>query len=197
VSQAQSFLYQLAERSVPLDAKALAKLTKIKVERRFFPGIRGKRGRIVARGTRTWLAMVRNLPDSALESESRRIAAAERRIAKLNPKAEPSVIKLWGKLGARKRTSNGDMVCVGSSRKRGQVPYIIHPPAAVLYKQEGDKCTLLFYDPEMSRPLVPVKWREFQRLLKTAGISSIKPTSIRAITADQATELQRIWPQGN
>jgi hypothetical protein len=197
VSQAQSFLYQLAERSTPLDAKALARLAEIKVKRRFFPGIRGKRTRIVATGNKTWLVMVRDLPDSAFEAETRRVAAAERLIAKRSPKAEPSILKFWGQRGARirKHVESGDMICVGWSKTRGATPVRIEPPASILDKREGEGCTLIFYDPHLSLPLVPIKWREFQRLLKMADVPPIKPTSVRSITAEQAAELRRIWPR--
>lgn len=195
VAQAQSFLFQLAKQSTALDAKTLATLTAIKVERSFFAGVRSRRPKIVAGGTTTWLAMVHDLPDSAFVAENRRIAAAERAIAKRTPKAEPFVLKFWGNLGIRKRATNGDTICVGWSKARRATPYTVKPPTALLHKQEGDGCTLLYYDAELSRPLVPVKWREFQRLLKAAGVPSIKSSSVRAITTEQAAELQRIWPR--
>jgi hypothetical protein len=196
VRQAQSFVFQLAKQSVQLDARALDKLVKIKVERRFFAGVGSTRKRIAAKGKTTWIAMVHGIRDSVWEKESRRLSAAERSIAKTMPAADPIPLRFLGKLPIRKHSENGDTLIVGWSKRRGSIPLNVQPPSALLHKQEGDRSTLLYYDPELSRPLLPVRWGEFKRLLKRAGVTAeVKSSSIRVLTADESAELQRIWPR--
>lgn len=138
--------------------------------------------------------MILDETDRTFVGESARIAAAERMIRKLVPTAEPIAVKFWGNLGIKKRVGNGDFVCVGWRERRGETPYRIDPPSAVLYCQKSDRSTILYYDPDLL-PLRPVKWREFQRLVKAAGVPPIKSGSVRAVTAEHGAELQRIWPR--
>lgn len=195
VSQAQSFVFQLAQQSVALDEKSLASLAEIKVERRAFGTGGLRRKKIVATGNTTWIAMISDATERTFAGESVRVAAAERVIGKLVPRADPIPIKFWGNLGIKKRVENGDVVCVGWGRRRGETPYRIDPPSAVLYCQKAERSTILYYDPDLC-PLVPVKWREFQRLLKAAGVPPIRASSVRSVTREQGAELQRIWPRG-
>lgn len=123
VSQAQSFLFQLAKQSVALDEKSLATLATIKVERRAFPANGVRRNRIIVSGNTTWLAMIADATERTFAGEDVRVAAAQRSIGKLVPRADPIPIKFWGNLGIKKRVKNGDLVCVGWGKRRGETPY--------------------------------------------------------------------------
>lgn len=195
VAQAQSFLFQVAKQSVALDEKALSTLAKIKVAPRVFSIGGAARKKIVASGKTTWLAMIADATERTFAGESVRVAAAGRVIEKLMPRADPIPVKFWGNLGIKRRVENGDLVCVGWAKCRGETPYRIDPPSAVLYCQKGERSTIVYYDPDLLRPLLPLKWREFQRLLKAAGLPPIKSSSVRSVTPEQAVELQRIWPR--
>ena len=197
VSQAKSFIYQLAENSTPIDAATLQALAKIKVIRRGWAvGKQRTTRKVSTPGGTTWIMCVHELAEDAFPKEQKLVQRAESEIKKLNPKVEPCWIRFAGSARIRTKAHNGDVLIVATAQKSNGVPHEVEPPTSLLKKQDAGRWTRFYYDSDLSAPLKTISWNKFQRLLKLAGVRiRVGKNSTRAISVSEALELQRIWPR--
>ena len=198
VSQARSFVRQLARDSEPLDTPQLKRLLAIKVARR-----RGQQAvsksrprRIKAAGTNTWLVSVVDLDEDKYADEQAAVDQAIDRIERTHPSANPTWIRWTGQSRFRKSARNGDMLVVMTAERRGRKPYCIDPPTTLLWRQDRANWVRFYHDTDLARPLRSIKWPEFQRLCREAGIRrKVTINTVRALSATEAAELIRLWPR--
>jgi len=198
VSQARSFVRQLARDSEPLNTPQLKRLLAIKVVRR-----RGQRAlskkrprRIKAAGTNTWIVSTVDLEDGEYADEQPAVDQALDRIKRTQPKADPTWIRWTGQSGFRKNARNGDMLIVMTAKRSGRKPYCIDPPTTLLWRQDRANWVRFYHNPDLARPLRSVKWPEFQQLCREAGIRRrVTANTVRALSATEAAELHRLWPR--
>jgi hypothetical protein len=197
VSQAKSFIYQLAENSTPIDAAMLQVLTKIKVIRRGWAvGKQRTAKKVSILGGTTWITCVHELAEDAFPKEQKLVQKAESEVKKLHPKAEPCWIRFAGSARIRTKAHNGDMLIVATAQKSNGVPHEVEPPTSLLKKQDAGRWTRFYYDSDLSAPLETISWNQFQKLLKSVGVrADIGKNSTRAISVSETLELQRIWPR--
>ncbi|MFN7138585.1 MAG: phospholipase D family protein [Limisphaerales bacterium] len=195
VSQARSYLHQLAKLGQPLDEAALKRLLKIKVRTPRF-GSAKPRKQIHAHGRNTWIFAAEDIPDGAYQDENRFIQSADKKILKLHPKAESSWLRLTGSSNFRANAQNGDQIIIMRSEEGKTIPYEVLPPSSILFTQPEHKWTRFYYDDALSYPRRKITWKEFKTLLKEAGMRrNVTPRSVIQMREVDARHLENLWPR--
>jgi hypothetical protein len=185
VSQARSFIYQLAKAATPLTEDRLLELAAIKVQRPQM-SFKRRRKRYVAQGDTTWVVSTQDLDDDKYADEQHYVERAEKELRKTHPDAAPYSIRWTRRGGLRDRAQNGDYLIVHASEKDHSTPYEVRPPSTLLKRQNGLKWTRFYYDPDLVN----------SQLLKDAGIrTKLGTNSTIPLSFHDAMELQRLWPR--
>jgi len=195
VSQARSFLYQLAFQAESLDEQNLRKLLNLKV-RKSRQTNRGRKRTVSAGGNTVWIVSVKDLNEDAFADEENYVRQAEKAIDHLNPNAEPTWMRFVGKLRFRDRAQNGDTLIVLRRKKSHLTPYEVSPPASLLLRQDRSQWTRFYYDSDLSAPLKSISWSRFQKLLKDAGVGrKVTSNTVCELRTREFLELHRLWPR--
>jgi len=193
LATAQSFLVQLEEQSELLTPKKLSALCRLPVAVRAHGQKRAaKRPSIRLGGSNAWFCRVRDLVDAGSAAEAKAVERAEGIVERRLGVEEPSYLRWVGRSTLRARARGGDLMVVASSRRRGQTPYAVSPPLAILYRQDKDHWTRFYYAEELGRPMRDVTWVQLKRLAKAVGLSVSRS---RPIAGRELSDLLRIWPR--
>lgn len=197
VSQARSFIVQLARNADCMYDEDIEKLCRIKVVRRGGAGAVGKRRRrIRVPGGNVWIVGVTEMEPEEYKNENKEIETAEGRIHRTFPGVDPDWVRYEGTSCGRSRIAAGDRLIVVSNAKKAKTPYEVCPPSTVLWRQDRKKWTRFYYDPRLSRPQSDIQWKEFQSLCSKTGIGRVSRYAERMLSPAEASELTRLWPTG-
>lgn len=197
VSQARSFVHQLAVPEAALGPDDLERLCFIKVMQapRGTKAKDGGRRPVSAPGDRTWIVATNDLDPERYAHEEAAVGRATRQIKRDYPDADPNWIRWTGLHRIRKAARAGDLFIVMSRRQRGAIPYLVSPPSSVLRVQKAARWTRFYYDPELARPFREIGFGRFKALCRAAGIGRrLTSSTVREVSAAAAFELARLWP---
>jgi len=195
VSQAKSFIHQLADKAERLDENSLRKLLAITVcaPQIFF---KSRRRHFTAKGETTWVVSTEDADEEEFIDEEAHVERAKEKLKRCYPEADPNWIRWNRKDGIRKHAKNGDCLIVISTEKGRKKPYVVSPPRTLLERQNGATWSRFYYDPDGAAPMRSLSWSEFQDLMKEAEVGrKIISQSTRALTRREIDEIQRLWPR--
>ena len=196
VSQARSFIHQLAKKSKHLIGADLDALCKIKVVRAAgCGGARKKTGRITAQGDRIWIVNAEDSDPKEFQEEADAVKKVENELKANYPSADPYWIRIEGNKKVRKQAKEGDRFVVVSTKKGKKPPYAVSPPATVLRKQPRKLWTRFYYDPELEAPRRNLKWKTFKELYNKLGRNrKVTPDIMVRLSVKDGTRLFTTWP---
>jgi phosphatidylserine/phosphatidylglycerophosphate/cardiolipin synthase-like enzyme len=195
-SQARSYIYQLAQSATLLDEDKLKQLCLIKVIRRGgrITGI--KKQPIQPPGESAWIMSTRHLSSTTATAEREAVNRAKKIVQKKNPQANLSSIRWVGRSRIRTAVQAGDRFVHIRRRKGNQRPYTVQPPNSILWRQDTPKWTRFYYDCAPSLTMKELKWSDFLKLCKQAGIKKkVTAGSARELSKSEADSLCRFWPR--
>ena len=191
VSQAKAFVHLVKNQATAIDAKFLARISKIRVVRR--PGVRApRRANQKQLGSRFWVVRVRELEPDRYQNEEPDVARAVadvRRIAS-DDSIEPEWLRFTGTSRFRREARSGDTVIQLWAGKNGK-RVSVWPPAAILLRQDRQHWTRFYYDANGSLEEMP--WSQFEKQLRRLGVKSITKHSTRELTTRDAALVETIW----
>jgi phosphatidylserine/phosphatidylglycerophosphate/cardiolipin synthase-like enzyme len=198
VSGAVGMVEKLMEASVIVDPAFIARIKKIKVERRFGGG----KSKAVATGKShrdpvTWLLGVRTIDDPTNPEEMRRIkrgeVEAEKYIA--NPRSSATWIR-YGRKDRVREARRGDNIVIIHRKSASADPQRVYHHAPVLLVQEEPTYTRVFYEELPNAEKKSLSWSQFKKLAKIVGLAGgLSKNAQRQLSDKASDDLNHYWEQ--
>ncbi len=195
VSQAASFVEQLAACSQRLDLKTLRKLAKIKVVKRMaWSKGGGPKKPKISLGKNTWLVGVHeedNTPDDELKFADHMTEEVAKSL-KVAP-GEVSWIRWTGKSSFALKSRPGDVIIqIWRQQKKEKHPTLVLKAVPVLRRERRGKTTFVF-TPEPTGKCPEMAWPKFKTLMARLGYKKISMNTERVLRPNIADAVAASW----
>jgi len=191
ISQAKAFVHLAKNEAEGIDSAFIERILKIRVKRRRPISAPGRRKPKIL-GSRFWIVRVYPIESDRYQNEEKYIERATEKLREItgNKNIEPDWIRWTGKARFRKDAKAGDtIVQLWSNRNGKQVT--VYPPTAILFRQDKDKWTRFYCDPESELP--EMAWTVFQKKLRKLGITHVTRNTVRELNKQDASIIETIW----